>query len=543
MTDFLSLLRRTFLVGPLLVLAGLLAPRTAHATHALGADMSYVNVAPGVYFVEYRFYRDCGGVATAPPQQPLGYAATGCGAGGAGTVGLATQMLSLNSYSVGNPYCQPINNSSPCDSAGGQVVSAFPNYQIYTYAGVVNLGSTPDRQCSNWRLTAAVGSRPEVANLMNAGGTDLYTYALLNNTSAVGDGASPKFSIVGGLQPLMVMCDSTLIRYNSGVINTEGDSLVYSLQQPLGTNNTLVPYVSGYSVQQPVRTLAGSAPLSLDANGTLTLTAGSYVSPPGANNLENKYAIVIQVDAYRRVNGVVVRAAQVRRDLAAAIISCAGSPTVPQIQPGGITVTVPGRATYSPALGAVITAQVNVPLTITAQVFDGRVTDSVNVRVKTGSLPSGATFTAPSATFASTATFTWTPTAADVRSQPHVVYFDAFDNECPVIQRACFALPIQVVLLRPAGLAATAAVRTPLRATPNPFTTETRLRVSAATADPNADVRIYDLTGRLLDCLRVPAGPGSHELTWHAPAVLPAGVYVARFASGANQQVVRLVKE
>jgi hypothetical protein len=113
------------------------------------------------------------------------------------------------------------------------------------------------------------------------------------------------------------------------------------------------------------------------------------------------------------------------------------------------------------------------------------------------------------------------------------------DNGCPNANVAFYPLAVMVAALRPSGLPSDKQLPA-LTAAPNPFGSVTRLTLPEGTA-ADAEISIYDLTGRLFDRLVVPA---TGALEWHAPATLPAGLYQARYRTTAgNSRALRLVKQ
>lgn len=524
---------------PLLFLLGLLAPRAARASHALGGDLSYVSIAPGMYLVQFRFYRDCSGIP-APSGFTLEYSATGCGPSGAAWNPGGTQTLLPRFYQTGNPYCHQQNQLSLCDSANSNQSNGYPNYQIYTYGGIVSLGTGPASECSEWVFSTSLNARPNVANLSTS--TDLYTYALLN-TRDVSVDSSPAFSVAGGLQPLAVMYDTTLVRYNCGVIDPDGDSLVYSMAPALSGANTPIPYTVPYTFLQPVRLKPGSPPLRLDQQGTLEFTPGLAV-PGSMNDEDNKFVVAIQVDAYRRVNGQVIRTGRARREIAAVIARGNGYNAPPALsRPDSIPLTN-GAGLQFINYGDTVWAYTGEPLQLDVPLVDVN-GDSVFVEMPVAQSPAGSTLLAsryvqvPGVATFLTARINWTPTAADVRSQAHTFYLRVRDNGCPNAASAFYPLSVMIAALRPVGIVGNTAPRSALRAAPNPFSSATQLSVPVAAAP--AALGIYDLTGRLVDYLTVP--PATATLTWHTPARLPAGVYVARYGGATGSRSVRLVKQ
>jgi hypothetical protein len=300
-----------------LVLLAWLTPQAASASHALGSDMSYVQVAPDLYLVTYRFYRDCSGIP-APPDFPISCEGTGCGPGN--QTNSFSESLLYRSYSTANPYCRQQNLSSICDSAQGIPSNGRPNYQIFTYSGTISLRTSGAPDCTEWIVSASLNARPNTQNL--GFGTDLYTEIRFNNKAAPND-ESPLFSIVGGLQPLAIMYSNTPVRYNGGVTDSDGDSIAYQLVRPLSAPNTPIPYINGHSLTAPIRLQAGSAPIRLDQIGNLQFTPGSRL-PNTQDDEGNKFVVAIQAESWRRINGSYRKICTIRREVAALYSSMIG---------------------------------------------------------------------------------------------------------------------------------------------------------------------------------------------------------------------------
>src|SRR5262245_47364761 len=92
-----SLFRNLFIA----TVALLLARNQAHATHAVGGELTYTCQGPNLYLVTLNFYRDCNGVA-APTNCNNGLqfnvASANCGAN-------FNQCFSLQSVQVITPIC------------------------------------------------------------------------------------------------------------------------------------------------------------------------------------------------------------------------------------------------------------------------------------------------------------------------------------------------------------------------------------------------------------------------------------------------------
>lgn len=511
----------------LIVLLGALLPLRAAATHALGSDMYYTNVGPGLYTVQYRLYRDCSGT-TAPATFTLSYVGRSCGQSGTGTNAGGLLTLQAGTSSTANPYCRFTNLQSPC-SATGPTTSSKPNYQIYAYSSLLNLGTSANAKCSEWRLSTTLSLRPDVENLEAEG--SLYSFLHLNNRE-VPDDSSPVFSIYRGLQPLATMCDSAVIAYNAGVIDPDGDSLVYSLapayeDTPGSGTQGQVRYAPGFSATAPIRTLNG-VPLALDpATGTITLRTDAHRPTPFQSaDPNNKFVVVLQVEAYRRLpSGVVVRTAMVRRDLAVVVVDCLWSGRAPQAGVGEATTNGLPPAAIVP--NGVVTAVLGQPFTLEIP-FTDLEGDSIWVEADPASLLTGAQFAQGRLWYSgmpgsyTSASFTWTPLA--MRAQPYVLHLVVRDNGCPVAAVARYAYPIQVLASRPTGLA-TSGVAPRLLVAPNPFTTEALLTLPLSGSA--TEVLICDATGRLVDRLAI--RPNQSAVTWRPGPMLPIGLYYARW--------------
>jgi gliding motility-associated-like protein len=316
------------LVGVLITLSS----QQAQASHAIGGDMSYTNVGPGLYLVTYRFYRDCSGIS-APSEFPLTYEGTGCGPNNRANPGGNTALLPRLS-AVGNPYCGPQNQQSRCDSLTGVPSNGRPNYNIYTYGAIINLGATGAAECTEWVLSTNLNARPNTRNL--GFGTDLYTEVRFNN-KLIADDSSPAFPSAAAFQPLIFTCDTTANVVASQVIDPDNlaagtlvDSLVYTSLRPLSAANTPIAYTNGHSLNNPMRVWTGrlltgqgpNLPFRIDpVTGTISFTSGLY-TPNSADDEDNKFAISIGVESWRKINGVRRKISTVRRDILVVIFRC-----------------------------------------------------------------------------------------------------------------------------------------------------------------------------------------------------------------------------
>ncbi len=435
-----------------------LVSQQAHATHAIGSDMNYLNVSPGVYVVQYRFYRDCSGT-TAPASFSLSYVGRLCGANGTGINTGSTVTLPLLNSQTGNPYCRDQNIRSVCSNSGPTTTDR-PNYQVYTYSATLNLGTNANASCSEWRLSTTLALRPDVENLTDEG--NLYSFLYLNNRDVVGDN-SPAFPLGQGFKPLIYSCDSTTQTIGSGVVDQENDSLVYTLAPayedtpgPFPSTQGQATYTAPFTPTNPIRTLTtpGSLPFTLDRNtGNLSFTAGAALPTPlQSADPNNKFVVVIQVDAYRRLpSGRRVRTATVRRDILLTIFACDDrpSPPLPPL-PGDTAIT---NVTLDSTLRVTVADTVEVDACAPAQISFNIIDlngDSIIVNVPPNQLPGTSLVQIsnyrynPTVFSSLTATLRWSPDSAQV-NQFYRITFNISDDGCPIPTFTSFTLTLKVI--------------------------------------------------------------------------------------------------
>jgi hypothetical protein len=106
--------------------------------------------------------------------------------------------------------------------------------------------------------------------------------------------------------PVPFYCANQLSNYNHGVVDADGDSLVFSLVPALTSQGTSVAYASGYSPTQPLKT---TGPFTINSqNGDLIFTP----------NTKHIGVVKVAIDEYR--NGVKI--GRVVRDMQFIIENC-----------------------------------------------------------------------------------------------------------------------------------------------------------------------------------------------------------------------------
>ena len=379
----------------------ILPDRNAYATHAAGADLQYTWITGRTYLVTVSFYRDCNGVA-APPSISLNARSSSCGLNQDYTLNVAAgsgQEITFPCFSV----------QTKCTNSG----SAYIGYQKYEYTNLVTL----PQSCSDWIFSFYVCCRNcAITTLASPCSDNMYIEATLNNLAAPTN-SSPRFTNV----PVAFLCTNQSSTYNHGVIDINGDSLVYSFITPLTFNTATstvgtVTFNPGYSASQP---LTSSPAVTINPlNGDITVF-------PTTNGEIGVTAILIR--EYR--NGVLI--GSVIRDMQFLTKVCN-----PNFLPSasGINGTSVFDTTVCP--GSLISFNVNSS--------DPNPGDTVTMTWNNAI--GGATFNTTAAPLP-VGTFSWTPAIGDARPQPYLFTVTVRDNACPTNASQTVGFIIRIPLL------------------------------------------------------------------------------------------------
>lgn len=384
---------------------------SVHASHAMGADLSYKCIGPNTYEVTLRFYRDCAGVSA--PSSVSVIATSGC----------TGQTVTANLNPVGQafalevtPLCPPLRSCSECNpNPGPQCPNPlYPGVEVYTYRGTLTLPS----QCATWTVSYTLCCRnSRITNLQTPGSQSMHLEVLINNLNGLCN-SSPSFTEL----PTPYICKNQPYNYNHGVIEPDGDSLVYELIPPMTSGGVNIAYVNPFTVQQPLSTLTGFS--FNQSNGQM------FMVPDKIQNAVS----VVRVSEYR--NGVLV--GQTIRDIQIVVIDCPNNQIPPVLSPyrnvggGGYIIDsnvvgiCPGNTLTFNLIGT-----------------DGNTGDSVFITSNFDSTFAGGTMTITNQTNPTTASFSWTPTASDVGT--HYFVATVKDNHCPVTATQNFAYQINVL--------------------------------------------------------------------------------------------------
>ncbi|MGB0839690.1 MAG: hypothetical protein ACPGXL_06095, partial [Chitinophagales bacterium] len=198
---------------------------SVYGNHAMAVDLNYACIADNTYEITLDFYYDCGSnILQTPPESPLIQVQSGtCGA-----------FFSVNLDQIPNLSGEEVSQICETELLAGNSNcngGILPGVERYVYKGLVLLPES----CTDWvfsyRQEMGETRSATISNLESPELFPIYVEARLNNL--LGCNNSPSFAA----SPVSYFCNQNSI-YNSGVVETDGDSLVFSLVVPLENVNS-----------------------------------------------------------------------------------------------------------------------------------------------------------------------------------------------------------------------------------------------------------------------------------------------------------------
>lgn len=201
-------------------------------SHAMGADLTYTHLGGNDYRIKLSFYRDCEGIS-APASPTLNISSMSCGQ----STTLTLTQVSTQEVSM---LCTSILPNSTC--SGGTIQGTEEYIYEATYSFPAN--------CQDWLITYSLCCRnAATTNLQNTQNFDMYIETKLDNVT-VAENNSPYFVNL----PLFYVCSGQQSIYTPGAVDLDGDSLAYSLVNPLDNATTPVTYIPPFSPTYPLST-------------------------------------------------------------------------------------------------------------------------------------------------------------------------------------------------------------------------------------------------------------------------------------------------
>lgn len=403
-----------------LVLVAMFFCQPVFATHNMGKDLQYtcLGMVNGQmqYRVTVRYYRNCwdnqfqGPAATAPSSVSLEVSAQNC-------TGFQTNYnLPLDGSA------QPPNGSEVSQLCPSQIASSgcnwssagnppYPGVQIYTYTGIVNVPAN----CSLVTFgTTECCRNGAINNIPNPGSEDLSIKATVNNT--IDPLTSQPYcnnSVVFTNQPVPFFCLGSDVTFNHGGVDVDGDSLVYSLVNPMNGFSlpyANIPFTANYNVNCPIRT---SPPNTFQFS---TQTGQMQFVPA----FQEQDVLAVRVDEYR--NGVLVGSTM--RDIQVVILNCAIA--IPSQNP--ITNVQNGNQVDSLQVQTCPGTPLEFDILCTDPANHNLIITS-NINTAPSAIP-GATMTQVGTGDSVIARINWTPQPGDTGC--HDFILTAKNNDCPI---------------------------------------------------------------------------------------------------------------
>ena len=258
--------------------------QNAHASHISGGNISYICVGQDSFLVTLNLFRDCAGIS-APASVPMTFTST-CG-------GSATLTLTKQSSQEISQLCSSQLPNSTCN--GG----SWPGMEEHVYSGIVVL-SPP---CNTWTMYWSGCCRnAQITNLTNPGGSGTYLYTTMYS-GVDSCNSSPTFTSL----PIPYVCMNQVVNYNFGVVEPDGDSIVYFMSPAFISGTNLVTYNGTFTSNQP---LPGANAVLNPFNGQLTFTATAT----------GVYVIAVRIEEYDIATGV-IKGTSIR-DIQVVVQSC-----------------------------------------------------------------------------------------------------------------------------------------------------------------------------------------------------------------------------
>lgn len=364
------------------------------ASHAVGADLTYVCLGGNNYRFFFTLYRDCSGISVNPSYNIAGTST--CGA----SINIIVNQDSTNEVVR---FCPSV--VTKCVNPGSNYIGIEANY----YHGDVTLPSV----CNYWKfgINPAICNRNALINDLFPNGATycLYVEATLNNAE-VQCNNSPAFSNV----PVAFLCANQIQYFNQHAYDIDHDSLLYLMYTPHSDPITDVQYLPGLSGTQPVTN--NNDPTQFN---TSTGEIRFHADNPQVT------VVAVRVSDYR--NGILI--GSVERDIQLIFESCSGALPNPPTATG-----INGTPVFS--------THVCYDSLLSFQVFTNDL-DSDSTFVSWDHSIPGGLLTASAGIFQS-GIFSWTPDSSFVSSRPYVFTLTVKDNSCPVISSTSYSYEIFV---------------------------------------------------------------------------------------------------
>jgi trimeric autotransporter adhesin len=405
-----------FLLKCILCILLLFVTNKSAATHIVGTDMFYTHVSGNTYKITIILYGDCG-PASAPLFSSLPTCVPKvCIYDGSTVLPGMPISLTIEPPSAGieiTPVCPDSIHYTQCTNPSYSI----PGIKKFVYSATYTLpyASNLWRIVFNGNLLSAsvvgAGRAAAITNIAGAGATFIQLEDTLNNSS-VANNSSPMMTVI----PTPFFCLNQLDGYNPGVVDADGDNLVFDLvsaKDGTYTACTIGGNVTYTGVAWPGQPVTATTPLRCAAS-TFSFDAltGQISFFP---NFIQRAVVVYNIREFR--GGVFVGSCQ--REMTFLVRPCINLP------PSGI---------YNTATAGTITDSTHFRICSNVGAFSIFMNptdfEGNGITVSVSGLPAGATFTTTgNGTTTPHSTFSWNTTGLAPGSYVFFVTFT--DNNCP----------------------------------------------------------------------------------------------------------------
>ena len=357
---------------------------TASAATVYGSHIGYKRIDSVTYEITLTIYRDCNGIplstpnitVTGRPLEPYTSAAT------------KVSTTDVTGAYLNCSFVSRCNGTSPYG-----IEEEVYKDTVDISGGLCDFIFSYDFCCRHSAITTGLS------------GTNHYNEASVNKclgNSSVQADIKPRFLIPVG--------QDVTINTFIGDRNGEGDSVAYSLVDPLTAKGTPVSWGGPFSAIKPLNFLGfPTSSLGSPAGFHFDAVKGEINFRPTIVNQVS--AFCIEAKEYRRINGIMEVVGITRMEYTVIIINS------PNVKPPKI-------------IGRNVVACSGQKACIDIETSDDDANDTTFLNVDF--LPPGATVTYGNKGRLATAQVCWTPTQSEVSNQPHPFFISVSDNNCMI---------------------------------------------------------------------------------------------------------------
>ncbi len=309
----------------LFVISSLVLSNESYATHLNGGQITWSCLSNGNFVLELKLYRDCSGANLTFNNQTVMVKAN--------SINQSNQPKTSTNAVINHIIVKPdsarflaMNNGSidpNCDGVGFNCANRDQTVNVFYYrSDPIQIKGIPP--AAGWDFEYSANCCRAIADNINTNGdvfalrSTMYRIPIPGSspvqyypTDACRDN-SPQFAE----ESFPRFCQSSHYRFSTAAIDSEIDSLVYSMSAALsdfGGSIHANTYLNGYSPSSP---FPGTTLSSLNENLQINSRNGDLTFKVSSNT--GKYQLGTQIDAYR--NGAKI--ASVHREIPAAVVLC-----------------------------------------------------------------------------------------------------------------------------------------------------------------------------------------------------------------------------